>query len=525
MNSLGIYFGTDSIGLAEVNNKKLVNSVVIPQKGLFSGSFEEKVPTDVKITALVKDALRTNHMDVNHGAICISGQDIIIRTFEIPKLPANEMQSAINFEAKKYIPFKLEELAFDFQVEADNKTKLNTVLFVGIKKEILEKYLSISRQLNIKVNVIEYSAFSLLRFLKLCGVKENGVIASLCFDLDNNDEINFMVSENGFPFFSRDIVLTSGLNDAGVAVDNDRMKKCDKLKNEIRVSQDYYRRKFPDKSIKTLYVLSGQDMREDFKSFFASSGISAQFVDTGKVLGKGVKYSSILAKSFGSVLFKALPLKVKINLFNSRAKSESVKSKEDIFAFMEGVKLDFKIIFLGVLICVATFGYGIYRAMPVREELNGLKAKRPKLDSVSEGDDSMVLEARNISLKKKLSNIDSLIKGQLYATYFLDIIPRILPEGVWLTKFNSTHEEDGRYEVILEGESYLGDSDKEFEAVSTFLGNLKANQFFADNFKEITIDSVDRKVVMDKSVAVFNIACRNFPEKNKNDNDGLLQQE
>lgn len=513
MNSLGVYFGTNSICLAEVNNKKLVNSVVIPQASMFSGDFEEKVPTDVKIIALIKDALRTNRINVDHGTFCISGQDLIIRTFEIPRLPSNELQSAIHFEAKKYIPFKLEDLVYNFQVESDNKSKLNTVLFVGIKKEILEKYISMSRQLNIKINAIEYSAFSLLRFLRLCGARDNGVIASICFDLNNEDEINFMVSKNGFPFFSRDIMLTGGLNDLDGSAVNDQMKRFDKLKNEIRVSQDYYRRKFPDKGIKTLYVISGQEMREDLRSFFASSGITAKFVDTGRILGKGIVYSSILAKSFGAVLFKDLPLKVKINLFSTRLKADSVKGKEDIFAFMEGVKVDFKIIFLGILICAATFGYGIYRIQPVREELNSVKDKRPKIAFVPAGEDSAVLAARDKNLKKKLNNLDSLIKDQLYATYFLDIIPRALPEGAWLTKFTSTRKEDGRPEVIFEGEVYLGDSDKEFEAVNTFLSNLKGNQFFSKNFKEIAITSVDRRTILDKSLAVFSIVCRNYPEK------------
>jgi len=526
MSALGIYFGTNSIGLAEVNNKKLVNSVTIPQASVFAGDFEEKVPIDLKIIALIKDALRTNHINVEHGSICISGQDLIIRTFEIPRLPSNELQSAINFEAKKYIPFKLEDLVYNFQVESDNRNKLNTILFVGIKKEVLEKYVSISKQLNLKINAIEYSAFSLLRFLKLSGVRDSGVIAALCFDLSNEDEINFMVSENGFPFFSRDIILNSGLGELEASSSNDMVKKCDKLKSEIRVSQDYYRRKFPDKRIKTLYVLSGQEMREDLKNFFSSSGIPAKFIDTSKVLGKGINYSSILAKSFGTVLVKDLPLKVKINLFSTRQKAADVaKGKEDVFSFLEGVKVDFKILFLGILICAATFGYGIYRMQPVREELNSIRANRPKVSSASENEDSATLAARDKNLKKKLGNLDSLIKNQLYATYFLDIIPRALPEGIWLTKFTSTRKEDGRPEVVIEGEAYLGDSDKEFEAVSTFLSNLKSNQFFSNNFKEITITSVDRKPVMDKSVAFFSIICRNFPEKKKNDRDRLLQQE
>ena len=526
MNSLGIYFGTNSIGLAEVNNKKLVNSVIIPQASVFAGDFEEKVPIDLKIIALIKDALRSNHINVDHGSICISGQDLIIRTFEIPRLPSNELQSAINFEAKKYIPFKLEDLVYNFQIETDNKNKLNTILFVGIKKEVLERYISISKQLSLKINAIEYSAFSLLRFLKLTGVRDSGVIATLCFDLNNEDEINFMVSENGFPFFSRDIILNAGIGEIDAASANDQIKKYDKLKSEIRVSQDYYRRKFPDKAIKALYVLSGQEMREDLKNFFASSGVSAKFIDAGKALGKGATYSSVVAKSFGTVLFKDLPLKVKINLFSVRQKAaDGVKGKEDVFSFLEGVRVDLKVVILGILICAATFGYGLYRMQPVREELSSIRANRPKIASVSADEDSATLAARDKNLKKKLGNLDGLIKDQLYATYFLDIIPRALPEGAWLTKFNSARKEDGRPEVVIEGEAYLGDSDKEFEAVSTFLSNLKSNQFFSKHFQEITITSVDRKPVMDKSVAFFSIVCRNYPEKKKNDRDRLLQQE
>ena len=513
MNSLGIYFATNSIGLAEVSNKKLVNNVVIPQSSMFSGDFEEKVPTDVKIVALIKDALRTSRINVDRGTICISGQDLIIRTFEIPRLPSNELQSAINFEAKKYIPFKLEDLIYDFQVESDQRSKLNTILFVGIKKEVLEKYSSMARQLNIKVNAIEYSAFSLLRFLKLCGARDNGVVANLCFDLNNDDEINFVVSENGVPFFSRDIILTSGLSDFDGPADNDQVKKYDKLKNEIRVSQDYYRRKFPDKGIKTFYVLAGQDMREDLQGFFTGAGISVKFIDTSKILGKGIAYSSVLAKSLGAVLFKDLPLKVKINLIGARSKVDNVRGKEDIFSFMEGIKVDFKIIFLSILICAATFGYGIYRMQPVRVEINSIKDKRPKISSNSTVEDYAVLAAKDKNLKKKLNNLDVLIKDQLYATYFLDIVPRALPEGTWLTRFVSTRKDDGRLELIIDGQAYLGDSDKEFEAVNTFLNNLKGNQFFAKNYKEITITSVDRRSYADKSVAVFSIACRNNPEK------------
>jgi hypothetical protein len=64
-------------------------------------------------------------------------------------------------------------------------------------------------------------------------------------------------------------------------------------------------------------------------------GISAKFIDSGKVLGKGAAYSSVLAKSFGSVLYKDLPLKVKINLFSTHQKADTLKGKDDILSLFE----------------------------------------------------------------------------------------------------------------------------------------------------------------------------------------------
>jgi hypothetical protein len=115
----------------------------------------------------------------------------------------------------------------------------------------------------------------------------------------------------------------------------------------------------------------------------------------------------------------------------------------------------------------------------VREELNSIKANRIQLPSIAADEDSATLSAKDKNLKKKLANLDGLIKDQLYATYFLISYPR-LADGIWLSKFISTRKEDGRPEVIIEGEAYLGDSDKEFEAVSAFLSNLRATSSFQE---------------------------------------------
>ena len=113
MSSLGIYFGPKVISLVETKGRRLINDIQIPQTTIFEGELEEKVPAEVKligIIALFKEELRKNKIEAKEATLCLSGKDLVVRTFEIPMLPREELKSAINFEVKKYIPFRVEDL-------------------------------------------------------------------------------------------------------------------------------------------------------------------------------------------------------------------------------------------------------------------------------------------------------------------------------------------------------------------------------------------------------------------------------
>ena len=210
MNSLGIYFGPKTITIVEANGKRLINNIRISQSAISSGDLEEKVPPELKTVTLFKDQLGKAKIEATEATVSLSGKDLIIRTFDLPTLPREELNSAINFEVRKYIPFKVEDLISDFQVKKiDRYKRKSLVLFVGIKKETLDNYISMLSQLDLKIDSIEYSAFSVLRLLKLANVRDKGVVGMLNIDLMEEDEVNFMVLEDGFPLFSRDITLVS----------------------------------------------------------------------------------------------------------------------------------------------------------------------------------------------------------------------------------------------------------------------------------------------------------------------------
>ncbi|MCX5707179.1 MAG: pilus assembly protein PilM [Candidatus Omnitrophica bacterium] len=282
MNALGIYFGPKTINITETKGKKLINNIQIPLFEVLGSGLEEKVPFEVKAVALLNDAFRMNKIEVKEANLCLSGKDLIIRTFEMPLMPKEELQSAISFEAKKYIPFKLEDLITDYQIEIDNLSHTNIVLFVGIKEETFNLYVSIFKQLNIKVNQIEYSGFSILRALKLGQANESGVTGLLCFDLESEDEINFMVLENGFPLFTRDINLTAGTEGLEKPEKLDSGAALEKLKSEVRVSMDYFHRKFPGKAIQKITVISGDEQRSSLETFMSELAISCKFLNIVK---------------------------------------------------------------------------------------------------------------------------------------------------------------------------------------------------------------------------------------------------
>lgn len=513
MNSLGIYFGVKDINLVEASGKKIINNIRFPHPGITEAELEEKVPADIKIIAMLKDAFRSHNIKAEEVFFCVSGQDMVSRTFEIPLLPQSELKSAINFEVKKYIPFKLDELDYDSQVLFNKKDKTSLVFFVGIKKEILANYISIAKQLNLKLGILEYSAFSVLRFLKLAGLSDTGVVGVLCFDSNNEDEANFMVFENGFPVFTRDFVFIAEPGGFEQTVEADSVAKREKLKSEIRISLDYYKRKFSGKIIRNIFIISDKESQPELNAFFTESSIPVKFVETQKILGKGAVYSSILAKSFAAALFKSVPLKVRINLIGERFKAGKGAAEGFKFlALLEGVRIDFTFILLGALICAAAFGIGLMRAKPIQEELDGLKNKRIEVSSVSATDDFETLSATKSKYRKKISALDNLAKNQVYATYPLDAIPRALPKGVWLDDLRFSQKKDGAEGLFLDGGVYLANSEDELKAVNAFLANLKSDPIFSKYFKNIIINSIDRKLIEEKSITVFSISCQNSAE-------------
>lgn len=513
MNSLGIYFGPKIISIVETKGRKVLNVIKINRSLISSGGLEEKVPEEIKIVAILKDELRKKKIEAKEAMLTLSGKDLVIRTFEMPVIPREELEvNAVHFESRKYIPFKIEELISDFQLKLDKSTHRNSVLFVGIKKEILENYLSILNQLNLKVKTVECSAFSIMRILELAHIGNKGVIGFLNVDFKEEDEVNFTVLENGFSLFSRDITLALGNEETAGGGKIDSTDLLEKTKTELRISLDFYHRKFPTKNIEKIIFITNNEHRLELEALIKDMGVQLHFLDVAKYLEKekDIVYNSSFIKSYCSSLFKTVKSNLKINLLVVRAKLQFPKEitmRTQAVSLLSSLKIDYWMVAGGIFICIAAYFFGFYQKMPLNKRWNELISLRPKVSVVNP--DSSYDELVNVSnnFKTDFEIVKTIVVNPFYLTQILNAIPESMPGGMWLTNFTFQANKDNNLNLSLVGVVYLDDADKELESVNTFVVNLNENPEFNRYFKNINIISVQQGDFEQTLATTFTISC------------------
>ena len=507
-NSVGLYFGSKAVSIVETRNRKIVNTLSIPMDKLAGGEFEEKIPQEVKIVAVIRDELRKTKIEAEDLTVVLPGRDLIIRTFEMPVLPKEEILSAINFEAKKYIPFKSEDLIFDFQMKLDRSPRRNQVLFFGIKKEVLDKYVSVISQLGLKVQGLEYSAFSQLRLSNMVGGKKRGVTGVTYVDLE--EESNFMVLEDGFPLFSRDIDLTFGIRPEEIQTGLPVNTLLEKLKGEIRISLDYYRRKFPTKKIEKVILFANPVYKADIEKACQDVGAQVEFADANKYFTKDIPYSMGFVKAYSAAL--AVGTKSNVNLDFMAAKDKALATggmemAREVAEFAPGaLRVDPRFIAIAAIGIIATFMFTASQIAPLRQEIDEVRRNRITVAGIDGNAPYSELEVTYSKYSERINSLEDVLRQQIYLTEELNTIPTLLPKGVWLTE--ATFQQSSMtVEFVLKGQAYLDDRDTEFETINNLTANLKNNPVFSKTFSDITM-SIDRSRSGDYEVTSFTIYCR-----------------
>lgn len=122
--------------------------------------------SDQNAVNLLADVLRESNVTSKRAVFSIPSSSSFITVINFPLIRADEIEAAIPFEAKKYIPVPASEVNLDWQVvERDEAEKKVAVLLVAVPKDVVAAYQRIASRVNLQLAGVEIESFSLVRSL------------------------------------------------------------------------------------------------------------------------------------------------------------------------------------------------------------------------------------------------------------------------------------------------------------------------------------------------------------------------
>ncbi len=281
---LGIDFGTSSIKAVELTLKDsqpvLVNYGQVSLSALERGVLSSSTRTyDEELSLYLRALLERLKPKSRNAYVAMPAFIGLISLIELPAMEENELQEAIRFEAHKYIPSPLSEVALSWEVvgqrvsPTDNRTTMEVLLVAALNKEV-RRYEEYVQRATLDMQLLELETFSLAR--AIVG-DEPGLV--LVIDIGSH-ATNLILTENGVVRVSRNLdtggkdvtrTLTEGL---GITQERaESLKKSEKdflnnpesalvfpalqmIANEAERMLASYHAKYPESQCKEI-VLSG----------------------------------------------------------------------------------------------------------------------------------------------------------------------------------------------------------------------------------------------------------------------------
>jgi Tfp pilus assembly PilM family ATPase len=117
---------------------------------------------------VVKEFLKSNRISPTGIFLGIPRNMAILRYVEFPLAVKENLRDTLGYEMDKYVPFSADEIYFDFQIISEEKeTGKLRLLFIVVRKDLIEHYLGLADRLGAKISGIEISSTAIANYVAL----------------------------------------------------------------------------------------------------------------------------------------------------------------------------------------------------------------------------------------------------------------------------------------------------------------------------------------------------------------------
>lgn len=289
-----------------------------------------------------------------------------------------------------------------------------------------------------------------------------------------------------------------------------------RLFNEIRNSLSYYLRQHDRQKIDGIIALTVDESSRAMGNLGKELGIAAVSLNANSVLGTSSVVDIDILYAFGIGLKGAVPLSASFNLLRKPG-SPFQFSRENI-----NTRTFSKVAVACFLFLILTFFLSNRLTAEYAKRIRTLNEQQgPYRDLAVEN-----IEKNNTDVLAKLAAYHNVPRESMVAR-FLDLIPRLLPEGTWLTQLEIRHSDEilpkgetgaglktgvpqtmARPTIELTGYVFQEDVGRQIRLINAFVADLKSEKTFSILFDSIDLLSAQTQTVDGHLVTAFKIMCR-----------------
>jgi len=116
------------------------------------------------ISTAIKTAVKQSGSKLKQAAVAVSGSSVMTKIITMPaSLSDEEMEEQIMMEADQYVPYALDEVNFDFEVQRSNdkNPELVDVLLAASRKENVDDRVAALNKAGLKAKIVDVEAFAM----------------------------------------------------------------------------------------------------------------------------------------------------------------------------------------------------------------------------------------------------------------------------------------------------------------------------------------------------------------------------
>lgn len=180
-----------------------LGSATLPEDAVDDGTLNDPEA----VGKIIGDLFKSLKIKKKKVGFSISGYSVIVKKVNLAVMSEEELEEHIQAEAEQYIPFDIEDVYLDFQdlKTNDGDSERTDVMLVAAKKEIVDNYMEMLEDLNLKPVIVDVDGFALENTYEYNYPKnENVALVDI-----GASKMNINIISNGISVVARDIVVGS----------------------------------------------------------------------------------------------------------------------------------------------------------------------------------------------------------------------------------------------------------------------------------------------------------------------------